>query len=62
MRTFLKEARNKKGMTQRDVANVAGMNRVVYCELENGKRNPSVKLAKKIAKVLGFNWTKFYEE
>lgn len=62
MRVFLKEARKKKGLTQNDVADAAGMNRAAYSNIEIGKRSPSVKLAKKIAEVLGFNWTKFYEE
>lgn len=62
MRTFLKEARNKKGLTQRDVADAVNINCAAYSNIEIGKRNPSVKLAKKIAKLLGFNWTKLYEE
>jgi len=31
-------------------------------EIENGNANPSVKVAKKIAAVLGFDWTRFYDE
>lgn len=62
MRAFLKEARKKKNLTQRDVAKAAGMNRVVYCEIENGKRNPSVKLAKKLGQILDVDWSEFYEE
>jgi len=31
-------------------------------EIENGNANPSVKVAKKIAAVLGFDWTRFYED
>ena len=31
-------------------------------EIENGNANPSVKVAKKIAAVLGFDWTMFFED
>jgi putative transcriptional regulator len=31
-------------------------------EVENGNANPSVEVAKKIAAVLGFNWTLFFED
>lgn len=33
-----------------------------YFNIEAGKRRPSVPVAKKIAAVLGFDWTRFYEE
>jgi len=31
-------------------------------EIENGNANPSVKVAKKIAAVLGFDWTRFFDD
>ena len=31
-------------------------------EIENGNANPSVDVAKKIASVLGFDWTLFYQD
>lgn len=31
-------------------------------KLENGLRNPSVRIAKKLGEVLGFDWTKFFNE
>lgn len=39
-----------------------GISRAGYANIENGKRLPSVPVAKKIAAVLGFDWTRFYEE
>lgn len=31
-------------------------------KIELGERRPSVEVAKKIAAVLGFDWTRFYED
>ncbi len=58
---FAIEARKEKGMTQGDVADKARMTRASYCNIELGKRVPSVKLAKRIATVLDVDWTKFFE-
>ena len=33
-----------------------------YGYIESGERNPSIETAKRIAKVLGFNWTMFFED
>lgn len=49
-------------MTQVEVANRVGISQPSYCNIETGKWSPSVKSAKKIAAVLGFDWTQFYEE
>lgn len=49
-------------MTQEKVADMAGMSRTMLTEIENSNANPSVETAKKIADVLGFDWTKFYED
>lgn len=34
----------------------------MYSKIERGEKNPSVDVAKKIAAVLGFDWTHFYED
>lgn len=44
----------------REVAKQCGIDESTYCLIEHGKRNPSVKTAKKIAKVLDFDWTAFF--
>ena len=33
-----------------------------YASIETGARRPSVDMAKRIAAVLGFKWTRFFEE
>lgn len=47
--------------TQEDVAGEAGIARSYYTQIETGERTPSVVIAKKVAAVLGFNWTLFFE-
>lgn len=61
MREWLIEARKKKGLTQVEVATKSGISRQYYNFIENGERNCPVDTAKKIAQVLDFSWTKFFE-
>ncbi|MCL4354355.1 helix-turn-helix domain-containing protein [Patescibacteria group bacterium] len=49
----LKEAREKKKMTQAEVAEKAGMNTNYYAVIERGEINPSYETLKKIAEALG---------
>ncbi|MBQ1281475.1 MAG: helix-turn-helix transcriptional regulator [Oscillospiraceae bacterium] len=49
-------------MTIREVGDRAGISESFYCMIENGERRPSVETAKKIASVLGFDWTLFYPD
>lgn len=39
-----------------------GISQSMYAAIEVGNRKPSVKTAKKIADVIGCDWTKFYED
>lgn len=61
MRSWLKDIRVKKQMTMKAVATDAGISESYYNQIENGTRGCPVDTAKKIAAVLGFNWTKFFE-
>lgn len=61
-RIWLKEIRDKKGLSQEDVANQSNIERPYYTMIEQGKRNPSVKVAKNIANTLDFNWTIFFND
>ncbi len=61
MREWLISERTEKGMLQKDVAVKSQISQPAYCDIENGKKNPSVDTAKKIAAVLGFNWTRFFD-
>lgn len=62
MREWLRNRRTDKKMTQEDVAKLANIDRAYYTMIENGTRNPSVKVAKRIALALGFIWTIFFED
>jgi putative transcriptional regulator len=54
---------NRRGhLTQEDVARLAGISRSAYGLIEQGKRDPSVRLAKKIAKAMKFDWVIFFGE
>jgi DNA-binding XRE family transcriptional regulator len=62
MRTWLKETRESRKLLQKDIARPVGISQAYYTFIENGSRCPSVKIAKKIAAILNFDWTKFFEE
>ncbi|MBT9174326.1 MAG: hypothetical protein DDT21_02740 [Syntrophomonadaceae bacterium] len=48
-------------LPQQKVADLSGISQNFYSWIEHDKRTPSVAVAKKIASVLGFDWTRFYE-
>lgn len=49
--TCLKARREAMGMTQGELAKLVGVRRETIVHLENGRYNPSLKLAMDIAKV-----------
>ena len=49
--TCIKEHRERLGMTQSELAKAVGVRRETIVHLENGKYNPSLKLAMDIASV-----------
>lgn len=51
LRTRLKEYREKSLMKQNELAKLVNVRRETIVHLENGKYNPSLKLAMDIAKV-----------
>jgi putative transcriptional regulator len=52
MKNKIKELRLKHNLTQEDLAEKAGVRRETIVFLEQGKYNPSLKLAHDVAKVL----------
>ena len=63
MRSWLKKLRHEShNLTQEQLAKMVGISRTMITEIENGNANPSVEVAKKIAAVLEFPWTRFYED
>lgn len=61
-REWLAAIRRKQGLTQSAVAGRVGISTPSYCTIETGKTNPRVATAMKIAGVLGFKWTRFFED
>ena len=51
LQTRIKEYREKRGMKQSELAALVGVRRETIVHLENGRYNPSLKLAMDIAKV-----------
>jgi len=60
LRKWLIEIR--KGRSQAQIAEAVGISQQMYSAIELGERRPSVEVAKKIASVMGFDWTRFYED
>ncbi|MBN1366637.1 MAG: helix-turn-helix transcriptional regulator [Dehalococcoidales bacterium] len=52
LRTKIKEYRARVGLTQEKLAELAGVRRETIIFLEQGKYNPSLRLAHKVASVL----------
>ena len=59
---LIREKRIKKGLTQEQLAEITQIGRVNITRYENGKITIPVSKAKKIASVLGFDWTLLYED
>lgn len=51
----------RAGRSQSKVAKEIGIAQSTYASIETGYRTPSVETAQKIADVLGFPWTRFFE-
>lgn len=61
MRLWLKEYRIKACLSQKEVSTKASITHQYYNYIENGKRTPSTRVAKRIASILNFHWTLFFE-
>ncbi len=58
----LREKRIEKGITQKQLAIAVGKRQSSITRFERGLNRPKPATAKKIAAVLGFDWTEFYKE
>ena len=61
-REWLIAFRKAKGLSQEEVSKALEISQTTYTSYEVGARNPKPKMAKKIARIFNFDWTKFYEE
>lgn len=58
----LKDRRLLQGLSQSALADLADVSLSLVRKVEYGQRKPSVKVAKKIAAVLKFDWTEFFKD
>ncbi len=58
----MKEKREVKGLTRAQLGHLCGISEQFVYYIETGGRRPSPKIAKKIAIILEFEWTKFYDD
>lgn len=61
-REWLMQFRKEKGLSIKAIAKLSGVTQQCWSNYEIGKRTPRPNKAQKIAKLLGFKWTKFYED
>ena len=61
LKTKIKEYREKNNMTQSDLAELIGVRRETIVHLENGRYNPSLKMAMDIAKVFHVTVEEIFE-
>lgn len=62
MKKWLIDYRDKNGLSQSELAVKVRVSREYISMIENGNRNPSVEVAKRIANALGFKWEYFFNE
>ncbi|MDS0528501.1 helix-turn-helix transcriptional regulator [Clostridium sp. SHJSY1] len=60
MKNIIKDLRKERKLTQEDLAKVCGVTRQTIISLENGKYNPSIFLAHKIASLFDTNIEKVF--
>ncbi len=62
MREWLLEIRQQEKMTQKEVAQKAGIARSYYARIEGGYYKLPVETAARIASALNFDWAFFYHD
>ncbi|KGX87039.1 helix-turn-helix domain-containing protein [Pontibacillus litoralis] len=58
-RIWLIRLRNRKNLTQQEVAERAFIDRSYYAQIESGERKPSIDVTQKIAEILHFHYSRF---
>ena len=58
----IRERREQLGISQKELADAAGIAQSTLCDIEQGRSNPSLEVAVKIAKALKVRSIKFFEQ
>ena len=61
-REWLRELRIKNGLSQKFIADYLDVKQPTYCNIETGKGDPSVHLAKRLGEALNFDWPRLFED
>lgn len=61
MKNRVRELRERKGLTQEELARMVGVTRQTIIAIEKGKYDPSLRLAFKLAKVFGVRIEDLFE-
>ncbi len=59
---WLVDLRKSKGMKAVEMARQINVSRSRYCNIEKGRGKPTIAQAKRLANILGFDWTRFYDD
>lgn len=57
----IREKREKLGISQKELADAAGITQSFLCDIEQGRSKPSIEVAIRIAKILKVRDIKFFE-
>ena len=60
-RFWLSKKRTDMGLTLLEASKLVGLSKQGYWLIETGRRDPSVKTAKRIADKFNFDWTNFFK-
>lgn len=58
----LRRIREEQGITANKLGIMCGVTRQHISSIEHGKVKPSIKMAKKLGKILNCDWTVFYND
>ena len=61
VRSWLVDIRKAHNLSQAELARRVGIAQPSLWDIERGNNNPRPETAKRIAEILGFPWTRFYD-
>ena len=62
MRVKLKKLRKEQNLTQKNLSSMVNIHRSYYSMIENGKRNPSLKVAISLKRALNYQYDDIFEK
>jgi transcriptional regulator with XRE-family HTH domain len=58
----IRRIRQERGLTMKQLGEMTDLSESYISMIETMERTPSVSAAKRIAQVLGFDWTRFFDK